>query len=61
MRVSVYKADDGILSVMVEASPGKGRPPVVMGVITPENVVEKVLPLVTAMRRPRGERAELPT
>lgn len=54
MRVSVYKRESGVLDVLVEASVGKGRSPRLLEGVTAENVVEKVLPVVVAMRRPRG-------
>lgn len=54
MKVWVYKNEDGTMSVLVQAAPGKGRPPVVLQPITPENVKEQLLPLVNAMRRPKG-------
>lgn len=56
MKVSVYKAEDGSMSVLVQASPGKGRPPVVLMGITPENVVAETLPVVEGMRRPKEVR-----
>lgn len=55
MKVSVYKGPEGKLSVLVQASPGKGRPPVVIPEVTLQNIQEKVLPLVEAMRKPKGE------
>lgn len=56
MRVHVYKHDDGDMSVLLEPSPGKGRPPVVLQGITSENVREKVLPQLAAMRAPKEPR-----
>ena len=53
MRVHVYKSEAGELSAFVEPSPGKGRPPVFLKGITPENVVKELLPVITEMRRPR--------
>lgn len=61
MRVHVYKAIDGELSVLVQPSPGKGRPPVLLAGITSENVVEQVLPIVQELRKPKISRqARLP-
>lgn len=56
MRVHIYKDDKGDLSAFVEPSPGKGRPPILVQGITPGNVVETVLPLITALRMPREPR-----
>lgn len=58
MKVSVYRLDGGGLSVLVQASVGKGRAPVLLQGITPENVVEKVLPVVAAFRGPKKPRQE---
>lgn len=60
MKVWVYRADEGPMTVLVQASPGKGKAPVVLGGITPQNVVEKVLPAVTAMRLPKPPQLPLP-
>lgn len=51
MKVSVYKDEEGKLSVLVQASVGVGLAPILVGEITPGNVVEKVLPVVKSMRR----------
>lgn len=53
MKVSVYKGLEGAMSVLVQASPGAGRTPVVIEGITRENIQEKVLPVVVAMRLPK--------
>lgn len=53
MRVSVYRLPEGKMSVLVEASTGRGLSPVMVEGVTSENVVHKVLPLVTQMRRPK--------
>lgn len=50
MKVSIYKLPDGSMDALVEASPGNGRAPVVLRGITPENVVEAVLPVVREMK-----------
>lgn len=60
MRVSVYKLEGGEMSALIQCSPGKGRSPALLEGITPENVVEKVLPLILEMRRPKGEHDQLP-
>ncbi len=54
MRVRIYKLEDGRLDALVEASVGKGRAPVLLQGITPENVVAEVGPVIEAMRRPKG-------
>lgn len=54
MRVSVYKEEAGGFSVLVQASPGKGRSPVLLNAITLKNIKEKVLPAVENARRPKG-------
>lgn len=53
MRVSVYRDLDGEMSVLIEATPGKGRAPVLLRNVTAENVVAGVRPLIDAMRRPK--------
>lgn len=60
MKVSVYKGEGGVMDVLVEASIGKGRPPLLIQGITQENVIDKVLPVVNAMRRPKGAPLGLP-
>lgn len=59
MKVSVYKVLGGGFSILAQAAPGKGRPPVLLQGITPGNVSAKTLQVVTQMRRPRGEQMEL--
>lgn len=59
MKVSVYKLEGGGMSVMVESSPGKGRAPVLLQDITPENIAAKVLPVIQQLRRPKGAQLEL--
>lgn len=56
MRVHVYKHDEGRMVAVIEPTPGKGRPPVLVPGITTENVREKVLPEIVAMRAPRVPR-----
>lgn len=53
MKVSVYKLDGGGLAVLVQASPGKGKTPVLLQEITPENIKSRVGPLLVEMGRPR--------
>lgn len=53
MKVSVYIDEDGRLSVMVQASPGRGRAPTVLPVVTHKDIKEKVLAVVEEMRRPK--------
>ncbi len=54
MLVSVYKVADGVLDVLVQASPGKGLSPVLLQAITSVDVVERVGKLVEEVRRPRN-------
>lgn len=61
VKVSVYKLEQGELAVLVQASPGKGRAPVLLQGITAENIVEKTLPVVVAMRKQKGEQIVLLT
>lgn len=56
MRVHVYKEPGDTVSVFIEPSPGKGRPPVLLQGITPANVRGKILPELVAMRAPREPR-----
>lgn len=58
MRVHIYKAADDTLSVFVQPSPGKGRPPVLLAGITSENVVQEVLPVVQELRKPKLPRED---
>lgn len=53
MRVRVYVLEEGEMDVLVEASPGKGRSPILLKGITPENVVDQVGPVIEDMRRSR--------
>ncbi len=50
MKVSVYLGAEGMMDVLVQSSPGKGRSPVVLPAITPSNVVARVGPVVEEMR-----------
>ena len=56
MKVSIYKHEDGKMSALVQASVGKGLPPVVIQGITPENVEEKIAATVAELRKPRAPR-----
>lgn len=56
MRVHVYKHPEGPMSVLIEPSPGKGRPPILLEGITPANVRGKVLPELAAVRAPKEPR-----
>lgn len=53
MRVSVFKDEKGELSVLIQASVGRGLAPVLIKDITQENLRSKVLPVVAEMRRPK--------
>lgn len=55
MKVLVYKLETGGFSVLVQASPGKGRAPVVLNDVTLENIKGRVLPAVEAARRPKKQ------
>ena len=55
MRIHIYKEEEGRMSVLVEPSPGRGQPPVLLQNITEANVVGEVRPVVDALRRPRWE------
>lgn len=50
MKVSVYKEDGGALSVLLEASPGKGLAPVLVRGVTLDNITDKVSVEVEKMR-----------
>lgn len=54
MKVMIYKEFEGKMAVLVIASPGKGRPPVVLKDLAPGDVKGAVGPVITEMRRPRG-------
>lgn len=54
VKVSIYKAQEGEMAILVEASPGRGRAPVVLSGVTRENLTEKLEPVTEAMRRPKG-------
>ncbi len=56
MRVSVYREDDGELSVLVQGSVGMGKVPVLLKGITAENIVERTSAVVVEMRRPKPAR-----
>lgn len=60
MRVSVYRLPDGSMDVMVEASPGSGKSPVLVQGVTQDNVIEAVHPLVVAQKGRRVEPETLP-
>lgn len=50
MKVSVYKGPDGELSVLLQASPGRGRAPVVLSNIDRARIKELVGPEIDKMR-----------
>lgn len=60
MKVSVYKQEDGTVSILVQASPGKGRTPVLIRDVQPAAVKAAVGPVIDAMRRPKGEPVNVP-
>ena len=53
MKVLVYVGVDGPAQVLLLASPGRGKGPVILDGVTPENVIEKVLPAIELMRGDR--------
>lgn len=53
MRVSIYKLEDGTMSALIQASPGKRRSPVLIQGVTPEDLPGLVAPAVAELRRPR--------
>lgn len=57
MKVSVYKEEGGTMAVLLQASPGKGRPPVLMQGVAPEDVGTLIEPLIPQMRSPRPQQA----
>lgn len=50
MKVSVYKVLGDGMAILVQASPGMGRAPIMISGITRKNLKEKVLPVVEGMR-----------
>lgn len=60
MKVSVYKEEGGAFSVLVQASPGKGRPPVLVVGVTAEEAKAEAVLLVDAMRGPRPPKPQTP-
>lgn len=50
MKVSVYKETDGALAVLVQASPGSGRIPLVLPGLTKGTLKAAVLQAVKDMR-----------
>lgn len=50
MKVSIYRLPDGTMDLMVEASPGSGKGPVLARGITQENVKGVALPLINSQR-----------
>ncbi len=59
MRVSVYKLEGGRIDIMVEASVGHGKAPVVLQDIDREKLVEQILPVLAAQRGKRAPRQVL--
>lgn len=58
MKVSVYRLPEGRVDVMVEASPGNGKAPVVLQDVKADDFTSKVLPVVEAQR---GRRQDSPS
>lgn len=54
MKVSIYKGDGPPFAILLEASPGKGRPPVLLPQVSIEDLVGTVGPEIAAMRLPKG-------
>lgn len=51
MRVSVYKMEDGTTPVMVEASVGAGKPPLVLQGLTKDNFRDEVFRAIEEQKR----------
>lgn len=56
MKVNIYKEPGGTFAIMVQASPGKGKPPVVVLGLAVRDVAGAVRPIVDEMRRPKESR-----
>lgn len=54
MKVSVYKEIDGTMAILIQASPGSGKAPVVLPGVTREGLRKAVSEAVQTMREPRG-------
>lgn len=60
MRVGVYVVRNGKLSVLVEASPGRGMSPVLLPDLEANQVRAAVLPVIQQMRVSRPLQPGLP-
>lgn len=54
MKVSIYKQLDDKFTVMLQASVGKSRPPVLRHHLALEDIKKFVEPEIEQMRRPKG-------
>lgn len=60
MKVSIFKLPDGSMDVLVEASVGSGKPPVLLQGVTEDDVVSRVRPVVDAQKGRRLPGDSLP-
>lgn len=58
MKVSIYKLPEGRIDLMVEASTGHGKAPVVLLKITKDNLAAQLAPVLDALR---GRRVKGPS
>lgn len=60
MKVSIYRLEGGRIDVMVEASPGNGKAPVVLQDVTMEGIRLRVGPVIAAQRGRRDMDQDAP-
>lgn len=58
MRISIYKDEEGELSVLVEAAVGHGKPPIVIPRVTKATLREQLLPVIDHQRGRRDDRQD---
>ena len=58
MKVSIYKLPDGRIDILVEASPGHGKPPFMLQNVSKDDLVDQLLPVLVAQR---GRRVRAPS
>lgn len=58
MRVSIYREIGTTLSVLVQASPGSGKPPVLMTGVVKKDIKAVLGPVIEAMRGRREVQTE---
>lgn len=59
MKVSIYPREDGKVDILVQASPGKGRSPVVLAGVDRSALKAVLLPAVVAARGPKKAEEQL--